>query len=225
MSDDLVGLLERSGVDAPLARRLAAYGSLLLEANREVNLTGVKTHAALVEHLLDALSLAPDVRGPLIDIGSGGGLPGIPLALATGVRVTLVDAVKKKVAFLTRALEELGLEGEAIDARAEVLGHDPAYRGLFLTATARAVASAPTVAELTVPFLAIGGRALLQRGALEDRERDATRDAALVLGATLAEERLLGGERRILLLEKTAETQGRFPRRNGIPDKRPLCFT
>lgn len=225
MSDDLSDLLERSGVDAHLARRLAAYGMLLLEANRDVNLTGVKTPAALVEHLLDALSLAPDVRGPLIDIGSGGGLPGIPLALATGVRVTLVDAAKKKVAFLQRALDELGLVGEAIDARAEVLGHDPVYRGSFLTATARAVASAPTVAELTLPFLAIGGRALLQRGVLDDREREATRGAALVLGAAFVDERLVGGERRILVLEKTAETQGRFPRRNGIPDKRPLCFT
>lgn len=225
MTDELILLLEHAGVDAPLARRLAVYGVLLLDANRDVNLTGVKTPAALVEHLLDALSLVPEVRGPLIDIGSGGGLPGIPLALATGVRVTLVDAVKKKVTFLKRALEELGLEGEAIDARAEVLGHDPAYRGSFLTATARAVASAPTVAELTLPFLAVGGRALLQRGALEDRERDATRDAALVLGATLVDERLVSGERRILVLEKTAATQVRFPRRNGIPDKRPLCFT
>ena len=94
-----------------------------------------------------------------------------------------------------------------------------------MTATARAVASAPTVAELTVPFLAIGGRVLLQRGTLDEREREAVRDAALMLGANLVEERLLGGERRILILEKMSETQARFPRRNGIPDKRPLCFT
>ena len=218
-------LLRGAGVEAALAIRLAAFGALLLAANRDVNLTGAKTAEALVEHLVDALSLVPDVRGPLIDIGTGGGLPGIPLAIATGVRVTLVDAVKKKVTFLQHAIRELGLEGEAIDGRAEVLGQDPAYRERYLTATARAVASAPTVAELTVPFLAVDGWALLQRGALDDRERDALRDAALMLGARVLDERLLGGERRILLLEKLTPTQGRFPRRNGIPDKRPLCFT
>ncbi len=225
MNEELTALLRAGGVNAALAQRLAAYGTLLLTTNRDVNLTGAKSPEALAPHLIDALSLAPDVRGPLIDIGTGGGLPGIPLALATGVRVTLVDAVKKKVVFLQHALHELGLEGEAIDGRAEVLGQDPVYRERFLTATARAVASAPTVAELTVPFLSVGGRALLQRGALDDRERDAVRDAALVLGASLVDERLLDGERRILILEKTSVTQGRFPRRNGIPDKRPLCFT
>jgi len=225
MNEGLATLLRGAGVEAALAIRLAAFGALLLAANRDVNLTGAKTAEALVEHLVDALSLVPDVRGPLIDIGTGGGLPGIPLAIATGVRVTLVDAVKKKVTFLQHAIRELGLEGEAIDGRAEVLGQDPAYRERYLTATARAVASAPTVAELTVPFLAVDGWALLQRGALDDRERDALRDAALMLGARVLDERLLGGERRILFLEKLTPTQGRFPRRNGIPDKRPLCFT
>lgn len=225
MNEQLSVLLRGAGVQSALAERLAAYGALLLETNRDVNLTGAKSPETLVEHLLDALSLAPEVRGPLIDIGTGGGLPGLPLAIATGARVTLVDAVKKKVVFLRQALATLGLSGEAIDGRAEILGQDPRYRGQFMTATARAVASAPTVAELTVPFLAIGGQVLLQRGTLDEREREAVRDAALMLGASLVEERLLGGERRILVLEKQSETQARFPRRNGIPDKRPLCFT
>ena len=81
------------------------------------------------------------------------------------------------------------------------------------------------VAELTVPFLAIGGRALLQRGALEERERHAVADAALVLGAELVEERPLDGDRRILILEKRSPTSPRFPRKNGIPTKRPLCLS
>jgi len=85
------------------------------------------------------------------------------------------------------------------------------------------VATPPAVAELTVPFLAIGGRALLQRGALEPRERNALADAALVLGAELVEERPLGGERRLLILKKLTPTGPRFPRRNGVPAKRPLC--
>jgi len=151
-------------------------------------------------------------------------LPGIPLAIATGHPVLLVDSVKKKALFLARALREFGLAGEAIERRAERLGVDPAFREHFRCATARAVSSAPTVAELAVPFLAIGGTALLQRGSLEERERQAVVDAAPMLGAKLIEERLLGGERRVLLLRKCKETPLRFPRREGIPEKRPLCL-
>jgi 16S rRNA (guanine527-N7)-methyltransferase len=203
-------------VPAPLAERLAAYGALLLEANRRVNLTAARDPAALAPHLADALTLAADVDGELIDIGSGGGLPGIPLALATGVPVVLVDAV--------RALVALGLAGTALAERAERLGHDPVYRGRFRAATARAVSTAPTVAEFTLPLLAIGGRALLQRGVLETPERQAVEDAAPMLGGRFAEERPLDGERRLIVLEKVAETPIRFPRRDGVPAKRPLCL-
>jgi 16S rRNA (guanine527-N7)-methyltransferase len=209
-----------------LAERLAVYAALVLAANRRVNLTGAKDGTAFAAHITDALTLAADVAaggGPLIDVGSGNGIPGIPLALATGIRVTLLEPIKKRAVFLAHALAELGLEGDIITARAEDAARDPAYREHFATATARAVAAAPTVAELTVPFLAARGRALLQRGSLEIPERNAVTDAALVLGAELVEERPLDGERRILILEKRSPTSPRFPRKNGIPAKRPLC--
>lgn len=215
--------LREAGVEPALAERLAVYAALVLAANRRLNLTGAKDGAAFAAHVADALTLAADVAGPLIDVGSGNGVPGIPLALATGVRVTLLEPIKKRAAFLAGALAQLGLEGEAVAGRAEDVARDPAYRERFGTATARAVASAPTVAELTVPFLALGGRALLQRGSLETPERNAVADAALVLGAELVEERMVDGERRILVLSKRTGTSPRFPRKNGIPAKRPLC--
>jgi 16S rRNA (guanine527-N7)-methyltransferase len=221
---ELGALLTAAGVDAALAARLAAYGALLLEANRRTNLTGAKGAAALGPHLLDALSLVSEVSGRLVDIGSGGGLPGIPLALATGVEVLLVEAVAKKASFLERTLLELGLAGAVAAARAETVAGDPRYREQFGVATARAVGTAPGVAELTVPFLRIGGRALLQRGAMELAERQAVDDAAPMLGARLVEERPLEGGRRILILEKTAPTPIRFPRRVGMAQKRPLCL-
>jgi 16S rRNA (guanine527-N7)-methyltransferase len=221
----LEATLGANGIGIDLARRLARYGALVLEANRTTNLTAARDPGAFAEQILDALTLAGDVDGPLIDLGSGAGLPGIPLAIATGQPVVLVESVKKKAIFLSQALRELDLDGEAIPQRAERLGGDPAFRERFRCATARAVASAPTVAELTVPFLALGGRALLQRGALSDRERQAVMDAAPMLGAELVQERLLGGERRILILLKSSPTQARFPRRDGIPEKRPLCYT
>jgi 16S rRNA (guanine527-N7)-methyltransferase len=221
---DLAEILTAAGVNATLAARLAAYGALLLDANRRTNLTGAKDAAGLAAHLLDSLSLLSDITGRLVDIGSGGGLPGIPLAIATGFEVLLIEAVAKKAAFLGRALHELGLAGAVAAGRAETLAHEPRYREQFAVATARAVAIAPGVAELAVPFLRIGGRALLQRGALDPAERRAVEDAAPMLGARFVEERPLEGGRRILILEKTAPTPVRFPRRVGMAQKRPLCL-
>jgi 16S rRNA (guanine527-N7)-methyltransferase len=195
----------------------------LLDANRRVNLTGAKDAAALVPHLLDALTLTGDVSESLADVGSGGGLPGIPLALATGVRVALIEPIAKKAAFLERARIELGFAGEIVAERAEIAAREPRLREQFARATARAVSNASTVAELTVPFLRIGGRALLQRTALDPAERQALEDAAPILGAELLEERALAGDHRILVLEKLRATGERFPRRNGVPEKRPLC--
>jgi 16S rRNA (guanine527-N7)-methyltransferase len=222
--DEVAASLLEAGVGAELAERLADYGALLLDANRRVNLTGAKDAAALVPHLLDALTLAGDVSESLADVGSGGGLPGIPLALATGARVTLIEPTAKKAAFLERALRELGIAGQAVAERAEIAARDAHFREQFAFTTARAVARASTVAELTVPFLRIGGRALLQRTVMEPREREALEDAAAMLGAIFVEERELDGDRRILVLEKRHPTEQRFPRRNGVPEKRPLCL-
>jgi 16S rRNA (guanine527-N7)-methyltransferase len=222
--DALVTALRAAGVDADLGERLATYGALLLEANRRVNLTGAKDAAALLPHLLDALTLAGDVSESLVDVGSGGGLPGIPVALATGARVLLVEPTAKKAAFLAKTLVACGISGEAVAERAEVAGRNERFREQFAFATARAVSTAPTVAELTVPFLRIGGRALLQRAVMEARERQALEDAAPMLGAALVEERALAGDRRVLVIEKRLPTQHRFPRRDGVPEKRPLCL-
>jgi 16S rRNA (guanine527-N7)-methyltransferase len=222
---EALAAFQAAGLEPPLAERLAVYAALVLNANRRVNLTGAKTGAAFAEHILDALTLRDDVASPLIDVGSGNGIPGIPLALATGARVTLLEPIKKRAAFLTTTLAALALEtGDVVAARAEDAARDPAFREAYRTATARAVGAAPAVAELTVPFLEIGGRALLQRGALDDRERNATADAALVLGAELIEERPLTSDRRLLVLQKTSRTSPRFPRKDGVPTKRPLCL-
>lgn len=217
-------VLSTAGVDAPLAERLAVYAALVLEANRRVNLTGAKTGDTFAAHIVDALTLAPYIVGPLVDVGSGNGLPGFPLALATGVPLTVVEPIAKRTAFLERAAEALGLSVTVVTARAEEAARLPELREAFGSATARAVAGATTVAELTVPFLRMGGRAVLQRGETDDGERHALTDAALVLGAEVEAEIPLEGERRIFLVRKTGPTSPRFPRRNGIPGKRPLCL-
>lgn len=209
--------------DAGVVAKLERYTALLLERNAKVNLTSARDPAAVAVHIRDALTLLPYVSGPLVDVGSGGGFPAIPLAIAAGVPVTLIESVAKKARFLQEMLEALGLEGRVICERAETAAREPQLRGRFTTATARAVGSLPTVLELTVPFLTVGGRAVLQRGRAEPEERSVGDDAALVLGAALVEEVVLDGTHRVVLFEKRSATPGRFPRRGGIPAKRPLC--
>ncbi len=204
--------------------KLAEYGALLLSANRRVNLTGAKDVEHVLPHFMDSLAVVPYVRDSLIDIGSGGGLPAIPLGIACGVPCTLIEAVRKKAHFLEQAISFLGLEANVRSGRAEALAFEDGLRERFFTATARAVAVAPTVLEYTMPFLALGGRAILQRGSFDEHERRATADAALMLGGRLVEEVELGGNRRLLIVEKERRTPLRFPRKAGVPAKRPLCM-
>jgi 16S rRNA (guanine527-N7)-methyltransferase len=221
----LAALLADAGVEAPIVDPLAHFGALLLQTNRRFNVSGADSAEKLVPHLLDSLTIVPYVRGPLVDIGSGGGLPAIPIAIATGAHVTMIESTTKKAAFLEAALGTLGLHGRVIPQRAELAGRDPALREQFACATARAVSSAPTVVELSVPFLEVGGTAVLQRGKLDERERNAVIDAAPMLGARLDREIPLEGDRRILLVAKASPTPQRFPRRTGVPEKRPLCVS
>ncbi len=219
---------------APDARAcLERYVAALLRRNATTNLTAARSPEAVAEHVRDSLALVPHVRGPMVDIGSGGGFPGIPLAIVTGFHVTLVESIAKKAAFLREISAELGLAVEVIAGRAEDIGRDPRYRGRFASATARAVAGVTTVLEFTIPLLEIGGVALLQRGTISAAERISASDAVLVLGATIEAEIATplvmslapdsADGRRLLVVRKTLATGPRFPRRAGIPAKRPLC--
>ncbi len=217
-------LLEAAGVEPGVRDRLAQYGRLVLETNRSLNLTGAKTEDELAPHLLDSLSLLPYLGADLIDVGSGAGFPAIPLAIASGRPITMVETTQKKALFLRRALDELELEGEVVNERAEVAGHVGRLRDRFTTGTARAVGSGPTVMELLLPFVVAGGVALLQRGKLDETERAAMSDAAPMLAAEVESELPAGGDRRIILVRKLGATPQRFPRRAGVPDQRPLCL-
>ncbi|MGB8205160.1 MAG: 16S rRNA (guanine(527)-N(7))-methyltransferase RsmG, partial [Candidatus Baltobacteraceae bacterium] len=230
VKDALEAALAGAHPERDVRERLAAYAEMLRERNRHVNLTAARDVESLAAHILDSLSVLPFVREPLIDVGSGGGFPGLPLAIATGWQVTLVESVAKKARFLEEVVVALSVPVRVVCARAEEAGHDPALREAFASATARALASAPAVLELTVPFLRCGGVAAVQRGLFPLEERQAAADAALMLGAAVSGEIVLeaseagGGGRRILLVTKLTPTAARFPRRSGVPAKRPLCL-
>jgi 16S rRNA (guanine527-N7)-methyltransferase len=188
-----------------------------------MNITAARDRAALAPHVEDSLALAPFVRAPYVDVGSGGGFPAIPLAIVTGAPTTMIESIVKKALFLREAVAALELDAQVLAERAESVARDGLYRERFATATARAVGPATTVMELTLPLLAVGGLAVLQRGAPSPGEDRAVADACLVLGGALESEVAQPGSRRLLLIRKVKESSGRFPRRAGVPSKRPLC--
>jgi len=211
------------------------YVALLLEANRRINLTRLTEARDVARlHLLDALAALPlidELGGPAIDLGSGGGVPAIPLALARPTtRWTLVDSVGKKAAVLRDIAEKMGLSRvTVVGARAESLGHDPAHRERYGLATARACAPLPVLAELALPLVSVGGSLLAWKGPLsaEDEEWRHGLSAAAQLGG--ADARIvdpgvpaLGGHRFVVVAKRRA-TRQRFPRRAGEPARRPLA--
>ena len=221
--DQARSLLATAGVGAPHVARLAKYVELVLEANRKFNLTGARSVEQLVPHILDSLTVVPYVRPPYVDVGSGAGLPGIPVAIVTGARTVLLEVTAKKAAFLEDVLVALGVVADVVPSRAEDAGRRPELRGQFASGTARAIAFAPTALELIAPLLAINGVAILQRGTMGADERAALAGAALMLGCAVDAEIALEGDRRLVLVRKVSPTSDRYPRRSGVPEKRPLC--
>lgn len=235
-------------LDAEQVARFRAYRRLLVAWNDRFNLTAVTDPAEMDRRLfLDALRMVPALdevvatrvaprvatrvaRGGrraarLVDLGSGAGFPGLALKVARpDLDVTLVEATGKKVDFLQRAIEELGIDRVvAVHARAEDLGRDPAYRGTFDIVTARAVAALPVLMELAAPLLRSGGWALFPKGLDLAAELDAGRAAGGVVGATVRSAARLGdAATRLVRVEKTGVTPARYPRRPGIPAREPL---
>lgn len=164
-----------------------------------------------------------------IDVGSGAGFPGIPLKIIRPeLRLTLLEATQKKTAFLRHIVDLLELkDAEVVTARAEELGQDPHYRERYDVVLARAVAELPVLAEYCLPFARQGGRFVAQKGSDISAEVAQAQGAISLLGGTLKEIRRLAlpdlsGERSLVIINKVRPTPSEYPRRTGIPSKRPL---
>jgi 16S rRNA (guanine527-N7)-methyltransferase len=202
---------------------LLRYLTLLYEANQRVNLTRVPAEQAVGRHLLDSLCLlavyTPPEGARVLDIGTGAGLPGIPLAIARpDMRLTLLDSHGKTVQFLREACAALGLPATVVQARAEEWAHNPDAREQFDLAVARAVAKMPILTELMTPFLKVGGVGLALKSTGEADEILGAAPAARTLSATL-ELRTVSFEteqgpvsRAIGLLRKERPTPKSYPR-------------
>ena len=202
------------------------YAELLLEWNRTVNLTGARTLEQVEALIADAGALvAASWTGvaSVIDIGSGGGLPAVPLALAMPeVRFTLLEANARKCAFLEHVAGTLRLTNVTVaTGRAEELGHRAELREQFDRAISRAAARPEVLLELALPFVRTGGDLLAQVRPIDPHLLEPA--ARLLGGGTPRLEHPANGGGALLVVPKLAPTPARFPRRSGLPDRKPLA--
>lgn len=212
---------------------LARYLELLRRRNREINLTAITDPMGVaMKHFADALTTElvwqPRAGDLAIDLGTGAGFPGIPLAIRhPEVSVVLNDSVRKRTEFLREAADALGLRNVSVVwARAEALGRDPGYRGRFTAALARAVAHLAVLAEYALPLLQQGGTLIAMKGPAGARELAESRRALEALGGAVSETRRLSlpiaGERLLIVVRSERLTPPQFPRDPGVAKRRPL---
>jgi 16S rRNA (guanine527-N7)-methyltransferase len=211
------------------------YYQELVAWNEKVNLTSVTAYQEVqVKHFLDSLSCLQVLAGcptdiSCIDIGSGAGFPGLPIKIVRPkIQLTLLEATGKKAHFLERMVALLGLEQvRVLHMRAEELGHDVVYRESFQVALARAVTDLAVLVEYALPLLRLEGVFVAQKGSDVDEEIEAAEAAVGILGGQIGEVkpvRLPGLEslRHLVVVRKVSPTPSKYPRRPGMPTKRPL---
>lgn len=210
------------------------YASELVTWDRRFNLTAVTDSQGIeVKHFIDSLTclqaMGTGPTGRVIDVGTGAGFPGLPLKIVCPrIELTLVESIGKKVEFCRHVVRSLGLEGvEIVHNRVERVGHQPEHRGAYDWALARAVASMPVLVEYLLPLLKLGGRAVIQKGETGPAEVNTAEGALRILGGRV--EQLITIElptvvecRYLVVVVKNAATPDKYPRRPGIPVKRPL---
>ena len=201
------------GLDPALCGRLEAFAGLVLERNQVMNLTAITEPSAFAGlHLLDSLSLIPLAglsSGTVVDVGTGAGFPGVPLAIALPeARVTLLDSLGKRIEFLRETCGALGLENtRCVHARAEEFGE----REQFDWAVSRAVAPLPMLCELSLPLVRVGGRFLAMKSSHSQEELDEAGRAISILGGRVdwvKDYPIPGAEiqHRLICIEKTTPT-------------------
>jgi 16S rRNA (guanine527-N7)-methyltransferase len=236
--DLLARIAEARGLtlDARQLEQFEEYYRLLIATNERVNLTTVTAYEevqrrhfgeslAVATALYRASLLQPGQVARAIDLGAGAGFPGLPIKIAhPTLRLTLLESATKKTAFLEEVVRRLALtDVTVVTGRAESAAHEPAHREMYDLALARAVASLPVLAELALPFLRLNGALAAPKGSRVAQEVAAAAPALLACGGqVLSAERLPESPLTLVLVKKVAPTPSTYPRRPGIPAKRPL---
>lgn len=217
-----------------ICERFFRYYRLLIEWNEKFNLTSlVEPRDVAIKHFIDSLTCLlvhnPAGGARVVDIGTGAGFPGLPVKIVReDLLCTLVESTGKKVSFLRQVAGALGMaDVEVACGRAEELAHQARYRASFDLALARAVAPLPVLLEYALPFLRTGGYFIALKGPGVQEELPASGNALNVLGGNVKKIitvflPLTGDERKLVLIEKTGPTPEKYPRRPGVPQRRPL---
>jgi len=206
----------------------AAYINEIVSWNKKFNLTGLKEKQDIERKLYDdsqniakATDLTKKIK--MIDIGCGAGFPGIPLKIEyPQIELTLIDSINKKIDFVQHVIKTLSLSGtEAVCSRAEDLGQNPKYREQFDIAVSRAVAKLNVLCEYCLPFVGVGGLFIAQKGPDIEDEINSAGNAIRSLGGKI-QRRIQVDSGYVLVIEKTSRTPDDYPRRAGIPSKKPI---
>lgn len=212
----------------------ARYDDFLIDYNTRTNLTRITDPCEVaVKHFADSLALLLEDVLPtgatVVDVGTGAGFPGIPLAIARpDLRVTLVDSLRKRIVFLDELIQLLGISNvDIVWGRAEELAQNPKYRGQFDVVIARAVAPLNVLAELCLPFARTGGCFLAMKGPKAEEEVPAATNAFKILGGKMSVTTsitlpILNDLRSLVRIGKIASTPRAYPRKPGIPERQPL---
>ena len=219
-------------------KQFELYYRELIEWNKKMNLTAITDYSSVqVKHFLDSLTIAlalsqEEMQRPdfdIIDIGTGAGFPGVPLKiLLSQPRLVLIEATTKKTAFLRHVIDKLELKNiEISNSRAEEAAHLSAYREQFALVLSRAVASLPELVELTLPFCRIGGRFIAQKKGDIDEEVNGAKKAIATLGGKLNRIKKIELDefedvRYMVIVDKICATPNKYPRRPGLPRRRPI---
>ena len=221
--------------------QLQAFENYALELtawNQHTNLTTIlDPQGIIIKHFLDSLSCLLAIKSRrkpkremrVVDVGSGAGFPGLPLAIMRpDIHLTLLDATEKKCVFLRHMISEIGLQStRVLHSRAENMGRDPDHRGRYDWAIARAVARLPVLLEYLLPITRSGGRCLAQKTETAPAEIQDAEHALAVLGGEVEEVLRvelpgIAEPRHLIVIKKVAATPDAYPRRTGVPRKRPL---
>lgn len=222
---------KKNNIESKNIEQFYEYMKLLLSWNEKINVTAIKDEKEfIVKHFVDSLSISEFVgdNKRIIDVGTGGGFPGIPLKLfCDNLNVTLVDSVNKKITVLNDIINNMKLENiEALHSRAEDLARNKEYREKFDIATSRAVSNMSTLVEYLIPFVKVNGYIICMKGPDYEEELNLSKKAIEILGGKLEKiEKIIINneiERNIIIIKKVKNTDNKYPRGQGKPLKEPI---
>lgn len=207
------------------------YMKLLLEWNEKINLTAITDEKEIIKkHFIDSLTISKLIKEDtsVVDVGTGAGFPGMPLAITKKVNVTLVDSLNKRINFLNIVKDSIKLENvNTVHSRAEEVGQNEKYREKFDYAVSRAVAPINVLLEYMLPLVKVGGYCLCMKGPKVLAEMQGIEKVAEKLGGKylkLEELEIPGEESRknVIIVKKVKNTNKKYPRKPGMPAKQPL---